>query len=164
MASGDIMIFDEGAYGYPGDIEFSVAASATLINPGEPVAKPLGNSTGNVVAPLATNKPVVATDFLAGIAASTSTNTASAAGKVRVTKMIPGMTYLIAPKVPATYGTQALYDALVGARVLFDLTSSVYTILAADGATSGLVVEPLNIVTYPAKVRFSIRSAAWYAA
>lgn len=164
MALSDILLYDEGAFGYPGDNEYSVAASATLINAGEPVAKPLGNSTGNVVAPLATNKPVAGTDFMAGVASSTSSNTAAAAGKVRVTKMLPGITYVIAPKVTATWATQALYDALVGARILFDLTSSVYTALAADGSTNGLVVEPLDVIRFPNKVRFSIRSAVWYTA
>lgn len=161
MALSDILLFDEGAFGYPGDNEYTVAASATLINAGEPVSKALA---GVAVTPLATNKPVAGTDFMAGIASSTSTNTSAAAGKVRVTKMLPGVTYMIAPKVAATWATQALYDALVGSRILFDLTSSVYTALAADGSTNGLVVEPLNVINFPNKVRFSIRSAVWYTA
>lgn len=161
MALSDILLYDEGAYGYPGDNEYSVAASATLINAGEPVSKALGAA---VVTPLATNKPVAGTDFMAGVASSTSSNTSAAAGKVRVTKMLPGITYIISPKVPATWNTQALYDALVGARILFDLTAGVYTALASDGSTNGLVVEPLDIIRYPNKVRFSIRSAVWYTA
>ena len=164
MALGDITIYSENAFGYPGDDVFSVAASATTIKAGEPVSKPLGNSAGAVVAPLATNKPVVATDFMAGIAATTSTNTAGAAGTVRVTKLVPGVSYLIAPNSSAAYDTQAEYDALVGARVLFDLTTGVYTILASDGATSGLVVEPLDISKFPGKVRFSIRAGVSYLA
>lgn len=161
MALSDILLFDEGAFGYPGDNEYTVAASATLINAGEPVSKALA---AVAVTPLATNKPVAGTDFMAGIASSTSSNTSAAAGKVRVTKMLPGVTYVIAPKVPATWATQALYDALVGSRILFDLTAGVYTALAADGATNGLVVEPLNVINFPNKVRFSIRSAVWYTA
>lgn len=162
MALGDIQILREGAFGYPGDEEYVVAASATLINAGEPVAKALGNSTGNVVTPMATNKPVVGTDFMAGIASTTSTNTASAAGIVRVTKLVPGVVYLMSPKVAATWDTQAEYNALVGARVLIDLTTGSYTILAADGATSGCVIEPLDVAKNPGKVAFSIRAGVSY--
>lgn len=161
MALGDITLYDEGAFGYPGDVEYAVAASATLIYPGEPVAKALG---GAAVTPAATNTPVVATDFYAGIATSTSTNTAGAAGTVKVMKFVPGVSYLITPNSAAAFDTQAEYDALVGDRVLFDLTTGVYTILATDGATSGLVILPLDIKKYPGKVRFAIRAAVNYLA
>lgn len=161
MALGDITLYDEGAFGYPGDVEYVVDASATLIYAGEPVAKALG---GTAVTPLATNKPVVATDFMAGIAATTSTNTAGAAGTVKVMKFVDGVTYLIAPNSAAAFDTQAEYDALVGDRVLFDLTTGTYTILATDGATSGLVIMPLDIAKYPGKVRFAIRNAVNYLA
>lgn len=158
MALGDVQIQSQGAFGYPGSEIYNVAASATLILAGEPVAVTLGNSTGKVVAPLATNAPVVGTDYMVGIAATTSTNTASAAGTVQVTLLQPGMKYLCSPKVAASWDTQAEYDALVGARVLFDLTTGVYTVLATDGATSGLVVQPLNIAEVPGKVCFAIRN------
>ena len=160
MAKNDIKIYDEGAFGYPGDDSFVVASGANAsINVGEPVAKALA---GTAVTALATNKPVVATDYLAGIAASTSTDTTTANGIVKVMPLTSGITYLISPKVAATWNTQAKYDALVGSRVLFDLTGGVYTILAADGATYGLVIEPLDITKYPGKVRFSIRNGCSY--
>lgn len=158
---GDITLYADAAFGYPGDDEYAVAASATLIYPGEPVAKALG---GAAVTPAATNFPVVGTDYTAGIAASTSTNTAGAAGIVRVTKVTDGTSWLIAPTVAATWDTQAEYDALVGDRVLIDLTTGTYTILATDGATYGCVVMPLDIVKYPGKVRFAFRSGASYLA
>lgn len=62
---------------------------------------------------------------------------------------------MIAPKVAATWNTQAKYNALVGARVLIDLTAGVYTILAADGAGNGCIVEYLDISKYPGMVAFS---------
>jgi hypothetical protein len=34
----------------------------------------------------------------------------------------------------------------------------VYTILAVDGATSGCVIQPLDISRYPGKVAFSFRN------
>lgn len=159
MAIGDITLYSEGAFGYPGDDEYAVAASATLIYAGEPVAKALG---GAAVTPAATNTPVVATDFYAGVAASTSTNTSGADGTVKVMKFTNNNSFLIKPKVAATWDTQAEYDALVGDRVLLDLTAGTYTILATDGATSGCVVMPLEIAKYPGKVRFNFRNAVNY--
>ena len=158
---GDIQIYDQAAFGYPGDVQYAVAASATTIKAGEPVLKSLGSA---VAAPLASNMPTAGTDFMAGIAASTSTNTAGAAGSVQVTKFQDGMSFLISPNNAALWDTQAEYDALVGARVLLDLTAGVYTILAADGATHGCVVLPLDISKFPGKVRFAIRDAVNYLA
>lgn len=159
MSVNDITILKPGQFGSIGTKTYAVAASATLIYPGEPVAKALA---GTVVTPMATNKPVVATDYLAGIAMSTSTNTASAAGTVEVMPLVANTVYLMAPKAPTSWDTQAEYDALVGSRVLIDLTSSVYTILAADGATYGCVIEPLDIAKYPGKVAFSFRNGVSY--
>lgn len=158
MAMGNIQVYEDGAFGYPGDVEYTVAAGAVgTILPGEPVEMALGAA---VVTLAGNNFPVVGTDYCAGIAATTSTDTASAAGKVQVTKLVPGMSYLVAPKVAATFDTQAEYDALVGARVLLDLTSTVWTILAADSVNNGCVILPLDIARYPGKVRFAIRAGA----
>ena len=157
---GDFQIYAEGAFGYPGDDEYAVASGTTASIPaGTPVSKPLGSAT---VAAAADGTPVVATDFFAGIAATTSTETASAAGTVKVTKMVPGMSWLVAPKTTATWDTQAEYDALVGDRVTLDLTSDTWTIDATDGATNGCVVMPLDIKKYPGKVRFAFRNAVSY--
>jgi hypothetical protein len=166
---GDIQIYDEGAFGYPGDVEFAVAAGTTAnkINAGEPVAKALG---GYVVTAMATNKPVVAADYLAGIAASTSTDTVAAAGTVKVTKIVPGMSFLISPNDTTAFDTQSEYDALVGDRVLMDLTgtaaakTATYTLLATDGATYGCVILPLDIAKFPGKVRFAFRNGCNYLA
>jgi len=155
MAIGDITILDQSTMAGIGARKYQVAASATLIYAGEPVQVALGAS---VVVPMDTNKPVVATDFLVGIAATTSTNTASAAGEVWVNPLVPGVVYLIKPNVAATFDTQAEYNALVGDRVLIDLTAGSYTILAADGATSGCVIENLDVAKYPGKVAFSFRN------
>lgn len=155
MAIGDIQIYEPSVSMVQGARKANVAAGATTINPGEPVARALAAAT---VTAMATNKPVVATDFLVGIATSTSTQTASVAGTVDYLPLMPGMTFLISPKVAATFDTQAEYDALVGDRVLLDLTTGVYTILAADGATSGCVIQPLDIAKYPGKVAFAFRN------
>lgn len=164
MAANDFQIYTDNSFGPPGTTLHHVASGTTSsINVGELVYKTLGSAY--VVAKTASDatKPVVATDFIAGVAASTSTETASAAGDVYVYPNSRGMTYLGAPKVAATWNTQAKYDALVGSRVLIDVSAGgVMTVLAADSATSGLVVEPLDIAKYPNRVRFSLRQALNY--
>lgn len=135
------------------------SGTTTTILAGEPVSKALGAA---VVTTMATNKPVVGTDYLAGIATTTSTETATAAGTVDVTPISNAYVWLISPKVPATFATQSAYNALVGARVLLDKTNGVYTILAADSANNGCVIENLNIATTPAKVAFTFRGGLSY--
>ncbi len=163
MSTGDIQFFTDGPFGNPGTRRYAVGTTAAgaSINPGEPILKALA---GTNVSALATNKPVVATDFLAGISESFSTETATAAGVVDVYNNIFGenVSFLIAPNVAATWNTQTKYDQLVGARVLLDKTAGAYTILATDGATSGCVIEPLDILKHPGLVRFSFRRGCSY--
>jgi len=152
----DVKILDAASLAHVTPQVYNVAAGATTIYAGEPVARALGGIT---VTALATNKPVVATDYMVGIATAKSTQTASAAGTVTVAPLRTNVIYLAAPLTAATWDTQAEYDALVGKRVLFDLTAGSYTITATDGATNGLVVAPLDISKFPGKVAFYIRSA-----
>ena len=158
-----IKIYDEGAFGYPGDEKYTVAAgsSAGKVPLGSIVSKALGAA---VVTALATNKPVVGTDFIAGIATSLSTDTVAAAGTVQVMKIVPGMSFLIEPNDTTAWDTQSEYDALVGDRVLLDLSGTTYTILASDGSTYGCVIMPLDIAKYPGKVRFAFRQGCSYLA
>ena len=155
MALGDFQYLDISTTQLNGAKKANVAAAATAILAGEPVARALGAAT---VTQMATNKPVVATDFLVGIATSNSTQTASLAGTVDYMPLQMGVQYLVNPKVPATWATQALYNALVGARVLIDLTSGAFTALAADGATNGAVVVNLDLARYPGKVAIAFRN------
>lgn len=155
MATGDITILEQASSTGRGARLYNVAASATLIYPGEPVVRTLG---AVVVTKMATNKPVVATDYIVGIAATTSTNTAALAGTVWVYPVTSATTYLMKPNVAATWDTQAEYDALVGKRVLIDYTSPSYTILASDGTTYGAVIQALDITRYPGKVAFAFRA------
>lgn len=163
MATGDIKIYSDGKFGFPGSNLFQVVSGTTAsINSGEPVSYALGQQ---YAASMATNKPVVGTDYLAGVSASASTETASANGTVYVYNPFEGkIIFLIAPKVPATWNTQTAYNALVGARVLLDKTSDVFTILAADSANNGCVIEQLDILKYPGLVAFSFRQGCNYLA
>jgi len=135
-----------------GSLRYLVASGTTAsINAGEPVQKLAGAAK---VTAMLNNSPT-ATNRVVGVAASTSNETASAVGTVDVIPATNGQLFLIAPKVAASWNTQALYNALIGARVLIDLTSGVYTLLAADGAGNGCIVEYLDITRYPGMVAFS---------
>lgn len=162
----DITVLDGGAFGQIGSRQHAVASgAAATIKAGRLVLKSLGSASVVAWDVSNTAKPVVATDFLAGLAMTDSTDTASAAGTVQIQAITPGVVYLGNPDTAATWNTQAKYDALVGDRVLVSTTSAgVQTILASDSATSGLVVEPLDISKYPVKVAFSLRQALSYTA
>lgn len=155
MAIGDITILEQNSSMGRGARRYNVAAGATAINAGEPVARALGAVS---VTAAATNTPVVGTDYYAGVALTNSTQTASVAGVVDVLPLNSGTTFLISPNSAAAYDTQAEYDALVGKRVVIDLTTGSYTILATDSANNGLVIMPLDIAKYPGKVAFAFRS------
>lgn len=127
--------------------EYNVAAGATAINPGEPVllygTYTSGAASANTAIVLTDAKPVIGTDNFGGIAAKAATHTASVAGKVEVVRPLPNWTEIIGKaKDQSNIDTDAELLAVLGDLVLFDLTSSVYTIdetAAAD--TSGLRIE-----------------------
>lgn len=167
MASGDLVVKEQNVYTGSGARVFSVTAG-TPIYAGEPVQILLG--APGTVFPAITSTPVVATSFYAGVASTNSTNTTTAAGTVWVTPINSAIDYLITPDVAATWDTQSEYDALVGSHVLLKNsvtvtatpTSGTYTILASDGATSGCVVQNLDVFKYPGKVSFAFRSGVNY--
>jgi hypothetical protein len=164
MSLGDLIELENSAVGGRGGRVYNVAAG-TPIYAGEPVQRDLG---GIVVYPALTSMPVVGTNYFAGVATTSSTNTATAAGTVNVIPLTTQITYLANPDVAATWDTQAEYDALVGKRVLLKNsvtvtatpTSGTYTILASDSANNGCVVQALNVFTTPGKVAFAFRAGA----
>jgi hypothetical protein len=153
MAAGDINPFESSnTHSMGGSIKAYVASGTTAsINAGEPVQK-LAGAAGASQQP---NNGPTATIRIMGVAASTSNETASVSGTVDVITPCPGQVWMIAPKVAATWNTQAKYNALIGSRVLIDLTSGVYTLLASDSAGNGCIVEYLDISKYPGMVAFS---------
>lgn len=160
MANGDFKLLTEGAFGGRGAHRYNVSSGTTAsIKAGELVLRALGATNPTVWTASNTAKPVVATDFVLGLSTSASTETASLAGTVDVMPLTNDMVLLGNPDTAATWNTQAKYDALVGSRVLLSTTSGgVQTVLAADSATSGLVVQPLDVSKYPAKVAISLRA------
>lgn len=189
MALGDVTIYDDGVCGFPNSKRFRVNfGGPAAIKAGELVLKVLGNQAtaglpgkGSYVTRWTTSsavKPKVGTDFVAGLAASSSTETLTAAGVVDVFVDMPGVTYLGVPDTAASWDTQAEYDLLVGARVYLSTTSAgVQTVLASDTTTTssqngqftglalaGLIVEPLDVIKYPGKVRFSLNRRLTYLA
>jgi len=171
---GDIICLKDKQFGNVGSKKYNVAANASnygtgtsyvpAFRSGEPVITDLGTP---IVLPLyrattsGNSKPVVATDYLAGIACSKSTETDTAAGTVEVEPIESNAVYLIDPKTAATWDTQTEYDALVGQRMLIELSSGYsggkYCLLASDGATYGCVVQPLDVLKHPGKIAISFR-------
>lgn len=163
MSLADITLYKNGVFGNPGAKAHQVVAGGTppAINAGEPVNKTLGNQYV-ITAPDAGQ--AVATNFMAGIAVTTSTESSTLDGSVDVIPLTPGTIWLIKPNVAATWNTQAKYNALVGLRVTINKTSGAYTINSSDSSTNGCVVENLNIAVYPGLVAFSFRQALSYTA
>ena len=166
MALGDISILRECSFGGIGARRHVVASGTTAsIKAGELVLKTPGDPAVVVWTASNSAKPVVGTDYLAGLSASTSTETASAAGEVYVYPLVPGVVYLGNPLTPLDCDTQTEYDALVGNCVRLNTTSGgVQTVIDADthGATYGLIIEPLDLARYPGKIAFSVKLACSY--
>lgn len=162
---GDIVIYQQNsAQGGRGSRRINVAASAGVIYAGEPVLIVAGASA--VLPNQATNLLTVASPFvslattgtgLLGIAEITSTNTSTAAGYVDYVPVTSGTTYLITANASASVNTQAKYDALVGHRVLIDLTSGSYTMLTTDSPLNGAIIQPLDVFKFPGKIAFTFR-------
>lgn len=90
---------------------------------------------------------------LVGVAAAPSTETASTAGVVQVYELSHDIVYATKAKTASLANTQALIDALVGKRVIFDVTAGVQSIdtAAADAATNTVLImggDPLTSTIY----------------
>jgi len=96
--------------------------------------------TGAVV-PMVDGDGSTATRFT-GIAKSTSTDTAAAAGTVTLWMPLPGYVYGCKAKTASTADTAAEVTALFGKRVVWDLTASLWSVdaAAADAVANSLVI------------------------
>lgn len=145
MARGDLQCIGVSAGAHP----FRVAASATRFYAGEPMnfagTYSSGVASANTVVVLTDAKPVIGTDLFVGIAAKDALPRVTGTIVAHETKVIVPIPY--ATRIRGKAKTVANVDTdteLLGVLwdvVLFDLTSTVYTIdetAAAD--TSGLTI------------------------
>lgn len=136
MARNDIKIKDpiDGLRSFTAVVS---SGGATTINAGEPTKC----STVGAVAICIDTDGSPATRF-AGIAKYDSTDTVAAAGECVVWMPVPGLVYSGKATTAANADTKAEIDALFGKRVIFDLTSTAWTVDtgATDTATNGLVI------------------------
>lgn len=165
---GDILVFrTSSAQGGRGSDSINVAASASIINAGEPVLLVAGassavvNQSTNLLVINASTPYSVSGTGLLGIAETNSTNTTTLVGSVDYIPATSGTTWLINANTSASVATQALYDALVGHRTLIDLTSGKYTMLTTDSALNGCVIQPLNVFKNPGKIAFKFIDAVY---
>lgn len=120
-------------------IQFIVASGgAATIGRGVPTkCTTADGSVAGVVAVMADADGIVTGERFAGLAKDVSTDTASANGIVNTWAPVPGLLYRGFPKTAGTYNTQAKINALMGKKVIFDLTSGDWTVDTA--ATDALV-------------------------
>lgn len=140
MSLGDIKIVKVGGLSNVPTYRFKVQAGATTINAGEPVK--VATAGAQYVVKSADAEPVTGTPTFVGIAASTSTQTASVDGYVDVYKPIQGVVFRASAKTKSNIATQSAVDTLKNRRSLLDLTSGVFTVdeSQADASTNGIVI------------------------
>lgn len=102
---------------------------------------PTKESTSGAVAIMVDADGTTSQKF-SGIAKDTSTETASVAGRVNVWMPFPGILYSGFAKSAAAADTQGEIDALMGKRVVFDLTTGDWTVDTAAGnaTTNGVII------------------------
>lgn len=120
-------------------MEFVVASGgAATIGVGVPTkCVTADGSVAGVVVPMVDGDGLVTGERFTGLGKAVSTDTAAAAGTVETWAPVPGMLYRGSPKTASSFNTQAKINALMGKKVIFDLTSTVWTIDSA--ATDALV-------------------------
>ena len=160
MAKGDIMPYENAnSDKFTGSVKMLVAANSNgssgsqgNILPGEPVTRAAG--VAYVLA--AVNNSGTTTLRIAGVAAGQSTETASVDGTVDVIPSAPGQLWTCKWKTAGSdWDTQAHYNAHIGDRMLIDLTTGAYTILASDGASQAAIVCYNDLSKYPGYVVFT---------
>lgn len=119
MAKYDVEIVKTGG---AHEVTFLTAA-ATSLYPGDPVKK-----NGDYVTRVATGDPEIGTDEFIGVCLNASTDTASAAGEVRVMVFAPDTVGRIKATTSGNVDTDAKINALKMHSVAFDVDSTTVTI------------------------------------
>lgn len=156
MAKNDIKIVDTGGYQNIPAIKMQTEANATAIYAGEPVKLKAAGSPYVIPWADADITPGTDTNFI-GLAASDSTQTATADGYVMVYPMAPTVIFEAKAKTGTNVDTQAKIDAMCGDRKIIDLTSSTYTV--DDGAADAVGNALFIVGGDPVKktLRFMVR-------
>lgn len=119
------------------EVEMAVASGTTLtIATGTPTKM----STAKA-APMVDGDGTTSQSFT-GLAKDNSTETSSTAGTVQLWAPIPGIVYRAVAKTASLANTQALIDALIFKRVVYDLTAAIWSVdsAAADATTNSVVI------------------------
>lgn len=141
--SNGFYIVNEAEFRWTASPAIVASGAVGTIAPGSPVkgADATAASWTGAVIPMVDGDGTTSQRF-AGIAKNTSTDTASAAGVVTVWLPFPGMVYAGKAKTASLANTSALVQGLFGKRVVFDLTSSTWSIdtAAADAAANMVTI------------------------
>lgn len=143
-----------GADGTNADLPYRVQAGSVIINAGEPVSRVLGanyvntlyDTSASSTVTTGSTKPVVATDFIAGIAMTPSQNTTTADGTVTVQPIIGGTVYVAAPYLGNAFtftGTTTTASATISSVSSFT-GLLVGQIISGTGLATGTVIAALN--------------------
>lgn len=126
------------------EVKWLVAAGASAFYRGEPtiMSSTTGTTDGLVKVAADADPTTAANHRFAGVAKSDSTQTASVAGSAQVWLPLPGVVYAAKAKTATAADTQAEIDALKGARVILDLTSTTWSVDtgATDAAANGIII------------------------
>lgn len=158
MAANDIRVRDTGGLNVVPTRQYRVQAGQTILA-GEPVK--LAGAGSPYVIRLADGDPVIGTtQKVVGVTKNDATATASADGYVDVYVPTPTVVFEAKAKTASTFDTLTEVEALLNDRVVFDLTSSTFTVDAAagDAAASGIEIVGGNPETQV--VYFTIRASA----
>src|SRR3972149_182840 len=120
MALADISVVDTGGANVVPSIAWNTELNTTVINAGEPVI--IGSARKYGIR-AADGDPVVGTEVFLGVAQSTSNQTATVDGSVQIYLPGTGVIYSAKAKDPAAANTEAEILALIGKRVVLDLTA-----------------------------------------
>lgn len=136
MARADISIKETGGRNsVPTDRWVVASGTPITIKAGEP-AKVNATADENVILLVDADLTVATDQPMSGIAATDSTETASAAGYSDQYVPLPDIKWEIKAKSAAAADTQSEIDALIGQLEVIDLTSSVFTMDTAAGSTA----------------------------
>lgn len=138
-----VFAIDKGqAMTWAGQAVVASGAAATIAANTPTKTSAADASIVGAVVPMVDGDGSVTAMRFSGLAKNTSTDTASAAGVVDVWVPVPGLLYRGLCKVAGSANTQAKINALFTKRVVFDLTSSDWTVdsAAADALVNCVVI------------------------